>query len=118
MSEEREAFKASETSPVVAELPKKDAASPAKPLPPLELPISGERVTFTVYCLGILTATIIPIIKPTPMALYNFLRIAIILRKISTKSISISSLSVLCGSESKFLSCRCSDIKVNSIISL
>ena len=47
MSEEREAFKASETSPVVAELPKKDAASPAKPLPPLELPISGERVTFT-----------------------------------------------------------------------
>jgi len=54
ISEEREAFNASELSPDETPLPKKEAAIPTNPFPLLEPPISGERVTFTVYCLGML----------------------------------------------------------------
>ena len=68
ISADKEAFKASVPSLIVAPLPKKEAAKPDKP-PPLVLPISGERVTSTVYCFGILIAIIIPIIKPMPAAL-------------------------------------------------
>ena len=68
IKEDEEAFKASVPSLIVAPLPKKEAAKPDKP-PPLVLPISGERVTSTVYCFGILIAIIIPIIKPMPAAL-------------------------------------------------
>ena len=78
ISEERAAFKASEPSPPITDpLPKKEAARPARPLLPLELPISGDNVTFTVYCLGILIAMMIPITIPTPAALYIVLRTAI-----------------------------------------
>ena len=108
ISEESDAFRASEPSPVVAPLPKKETASPANPLVPLELPISGERVTFTVYCLGILNATIMPIISPIPATLYIFLRITIILHKISTKS--ISSFEEVSKSVDWFLLTCCSDI--------
>ena len=68
ISADKEAFKASLPSPIVTSLPKKEAAKPDRP-PPLALPISGERVTSTVYCLGILIATITPIISPIPAAL-------------------------------------------------
>ena len=68
MSGDKEVFKASVPSPIETSLPKKEAARPDKP-PPLTLPISGERVTSTVYCLGILIATIMPITSPTPAAL-------------------------------------------------
>ena len=67
ISADKEAFKASVPSPIVTSLPKKEAAKPDKPLP-LLFPISGERVTSTVYSLGILIA-IIPITKPIPAAL-------------------------------------------------
>ena len=40
----------------------KKQIEPDKP-PPLLLPISGERVTSTVYCLGILIATITPMMR-------------------------------------------------------
>ena len=60
ISADKEAFKASVPSPMVTPLPKKEAAKPDKP-PSLLLPISGERVTSTVYCLGILIATITPV---------------------------------------------------------
>ena len=73
ISDEREVFNAS-TSLVTTPLPKKEAASPAIP-PPLSLPISGESIILAVYLLGILNATIIPIINPIPAALYNDLRI-------------------------------------------
>ncbi len=68
MSADKEAFKASVPSPIETPLPKKEAAKPDKP-PPLLLPISGERITSTVYCLGILIAIITPNIKPMPAAL-------------------------------------------------
>ena len=68
ISADKEAFKASVPSFIETPLPKKEAAKPDKP-PPLEPPISGERVTPTVYCLGILIATMIPITKPIPAAL-------------------------------------------------
>ena len=68
ISADKEAFKASVPSPIGTPLPKKEAAKPDKP-PPLLLPISGERLTSTVYCLGILIATIIPISRPMPVAL-------------------------------------------------
>ena len=68
ISADKEAFKASVPSFIETPLPKKEAAKPDKP-PPLEPPISGERVTPTVYCLGILIATIIPTTKPMPAAL-------------------------------------------------
>ena len=68
ISADKEAFKASVPSPIVTPLPKKEAAKPDKP-PSLLLPISGERVTSTVYCLGILIATITPITSPIPAAL-------------------------------------------------
>ena len=68
ISADKEAFKASVPSPIVPPFPKKEAAKPDNPLP-LSLPISGERVTATVYCLGILIAITIPITKPIPAAL-------------------------------------------------
>ena len=68
ISGDKEAFKASVPSPIVTPLPKKEAAKPDKP-PSLEAPISGERVTLTVYCFGILKAIIIPITNPIPTAL-------------------------------------------------
>ena len=68
ISADKETFKASVPSFIETPLPKKEAAKPDKP-PPLEPPISGERVTPTVYCLGILIATIIPTTRPMPAAL-------------------------------------------------
>ena len=68
ISADNEAFKASIPSFIATSLPKKEAAKPDKP-PPLGVPISGDRVTLTVYCLGILIAIIIPITKLIPIAL-------------------------------------------------
>ena len=72
ISADKEAFKASVPSLIVAPLPKKEAANPDKP-PPLTLPISGERVTSTVYFLGILIAMIIPVSKDENMTLNTYL---------------------------------------------
>ena len=49
--------------------PRKEAAMLASPLPDLLLPISGERVMLTVYCLGVPSAIRMPIIRPIPAAL-------------------------------------------------
>ena len=68
ISAESEAFKASILSLIVIPLPKKEAANPDR-LPPFVVPISGDKVTSTVYCFGILMAIIIPIISPIPAAL-------------------------------------------------
>ena len=108
ISDESEAFNASVLSPIVVPLPRKDAASPVKPLLLFILPISGERVTWTVYFLGMLRATTIPTIRPIPAALYNVLRILIISRKIFAQSTSIPSFIDLFDTESSLLFCRCS----------
>ena len=92
ISGEREAFKASEPSPLIpVPAPKKEAAIDASPPLALELLISGDKVTSTVYFFGILKATMMPMTKPMPTALYKILRIAMIFLKISIRSISISS---------------------------
>ena len=92
ISGEREAFKASTPSSLIpAPAPKKEAAIDARALLPLELPISGDKVTSTVYFFGILKATIMPMTNPMPAALYKILRIAMIFLRISIRSISISS---------------------------
>ena len=68
ISADKEAFKASVPSFIETPLPKKEAAKPDNPMA-FVFHISGERVTSTVYCLGILIATMIPITKPIPAAL-------------------------------------------------
>ena len=49
--------------------PKNEEARLASPPPALSPPISGERVTVTVYCLGMLRAMMMPSTTPTPAAL-------------------------------------------------
>ena len=58
--------------------------------PPL-LPDSGDNVTSTVYCLGILRAIITPTIAPIPATFSSIFRAAHNLRTYSIKSISNSS---------------------------
>ena len=111
ISADKEAFKASVPSLAVTPFPKKEAAKPDKPAA-LLLPISGERVTLTVYCLGTLNAIIRPIIPPIPTALYIVLRKLIILRTISFKSISIISSLDLLDSKDNLLSIRWSVIRI------
>ena len=68
MSGVKEAFRASGLSELIAP-PKNEAAMLANPLEFLPLPISGERITLTVYCLGMLRAILIPTTNPTAAAL-------------------------------------------------
>lgn len=60
-------FKASEL--LLLPPPRKEEARLASPPLALSPPISGERVTVTVYCLGMLRAIIMPKTRPTPAAL-------------------------------------------------
>ena len=54
---------------LLAPPPRKEEARLASPPPALSPLISGERVTVTVYCLGMLRAMIMPSTTPTPAAL-------------------------------------------------